>query len=113
MSWYTPPCFYTFSTGWVSMQLFDQAHHPHISNGFVENIITCLVSVLFMECASPLTLIKITPATGQTTPATESITPAEDRTFPSTVYITSATGQTTPATGRHVTRNRSTQNSTE
>ena len=33
MSWYTPPCSYTFSTSWFSMLLLDRGHHPYISIG--------------------------------------------------------------------------------
>ena len=50
MSWYTPPCFYTFSPVVSSMQLLDRGHHPYISTGFGESIFTPIVSVLFMEC---------------------------------------------------------------
>ena len=31
---HTPSYFYTSSTGWVSMQLLDQVHHPYISTSF-------------------------------------------------------------------------------
>ena len=45
MSWYIPPCSYTFSTGCFFMQLFDRGHHPYISTGFGGNHFysTCLI----------------------------------------------------------------------
>ena len=36
MSWYVPPCFYTFPAVSFSMQLLDRGQHPYISTGFDE-----------------------------------------------------------------------------
>ena len=40
------------------MQLLDRGHHPYISTGLGETIVTPLVSVLFMECQMHIMKIK-------------------------------------------------------
>ncbi len=50
MSWHPPPCSYTFSASWFSMQLLDRGHHPYISTGFGGKHFYSLVSELLMVC---------------------------------------------------------------
>ena len=50
----TPPCSWSFSTTWFSMQAHvffrDTWHYPYITSCFLENVFTPLVSLFFLEC---------------------------------------------------------------
>ena len=57
MSWYTPPCSYTFPPVGFSMQLLDRGHHPYICTGFVGNHFYSIFCYIYMHLSVHLCIL--------------------------------------------------------
>ena len=58
ISWYTPPCSYTFPPVGFSTQLLDRGHHSYISTGLGEKHFYSLCFCPFKQCQPHIMRIK-------------------------------------------------------